>query len=565
MTKRRTERLIPAAIVVAVFGILAVQVVLIDMAYRAADRAFGQNVQAALQAVAQELEARELVTTFLLVQPDSHATSAGDSAVWTGQTRVAWRVAPQGTDGPDSAGLTNELKTRWLQYSNQSPQRLEVTSVGTTATRCMADTVLGGMSEAGRHAARPAGRSQEGAVRYHYETTNESLHVDMTGTGAITVMASQPGRERRTALITRFIDRLQASEREPVTARLSAGRLDSLLHAGLVKNSITLPYTFGVAVAGADTLAIAGPGATGAVLASPYRTRLFPADILAQQSELYVAFPGEGWYLFRQVGPYAVATLVFAALIILGAVSAFRTIARQERLSAQVRDFINNMVHEFKTPLSTITLASEAIVRPDVIAQRTRIRRYTGVIREETARMRDQVAKILQMAVVEEGDYELTLKPLDLHALLGQAAGVFAIQVESRGGSLTVRPDAGRATVRADAMHLTNIVHNILENALKYTQGAPVITVVTASGADTVVTRFTDNGIGMTAEDARRVFDKYFRVPKGNIHEVKGFGLGLAYVRLMVTAMGGTVGVESTPGAGTTIIVTLPLADGEAA
>jgi two-component system phosphate regulon sensor histidine kinase PhoR len=295
-----------------------------------------------------------------------------------------------------------------------------------------------------------------------------------------------------------------------------------------------------------------------AVLRSPYRTRLFPADILAPPNDLLVMFPHEQWYLLGTIGPYGFATLLFAALIIFGSVHAFRTIVRQERLSVQVRDFINNMVHEFKTPLSTITLAAEAMVRPDVIGQRTRIRRYSGVIGEETARMKDQVGKILQMAVVEEGDYELTLVPLDMHALLEQVSSVFAVQVESRGGSLTLNAEPSGLTVMGDAMHLTNVVHNILENALKYTSGAPAIGIQAGITDGSVEVRISDNGIGMTATETERVFEKYYRVPTGNLHDVKGFGLGLAYVRLMVLAMHGTVSLESTPGQGTTVIMTIP-------
>ena len=166
------------------------------------------------------------------------------------------------------------------------------------------------------------------------------------------------------------------------------------------------------------------------LFASPFRTRLFPADVLAPRSDLLVSFPGPRWYLLAQIGPYAFATLLFAAIIIAGFVYAFRTIARQQRLSAQVRDFINNMVHEFKTPLSTITLAAEAVVRPDVIGQRTRIRRYVNVIGEETERMRNGVSKILQMAVVEEGEYDLS------HRACGRAhpAGEGCVGVRCSGG-----------------------------------------------------------------------------------------------------------------------------------
>jgi two-component system phosphate regulon sensor histidine kinase PhoR len=264
--------------------------------------------------------------------------------------------------------------------------------------------------------------------------------------------------------------------------------------------------------------------------------------------------------LAGQIGPYALATLLFAAIIVLAFLYAFRTIASQQRLSVQVRDFINNMVHEFKTPLSTITLAAEAVVRPDVIGQRARIHRYMNVIGEETERMRTGVSKILQMAVVEEGDYDLSIVPLDLHALLEKAASAFAVQVESRGGRLAFLPEAIHVFALADALHVTNIVHNVLENAVKYTTGRPEITIRTAATPAMIVVRIADNGIGMEGDETERVFEKYYRVSTGNLHDVKGCGLGLAYVRLMMTAMQGTVTIESAPGKGTTVILSFPRA-----
>jgi signal transduction histidine kinase len=559
MTRTWTYRWLLAAIVVAVLGLLTIQVVLIDMAYRAADTAFVQNVNAALQTVAQRLEARELVTTVLWLSGGDGTSVPPDSLMRRSQVMMAVQDCVPGESSvvPLASGEPGRIVDS-LRRVSIATQRIGDAKAGALAERETARLDLVRRTGAHEQHADPRGPAER-RYTFQYKTSGDSLLLNVAGNGAANVFAQSGGSGKRTALISRVIDRLSLADLEPIQRRITAPRLDSLLRADLRENGIALDFAFGVVAAGEDTLRLASPGAAlPAVLASPYRTALFPADVLAPRSELLVIFPGEQWYLLRQVGPYALATLLFAGLIIAGFIHAFRTIARQERLSGHVRDFINNMVHEFKTPLSTITLAAEAIIRPDVIGQRARIRRYSGVIGEETARMKDQVSKILQMAMVEEGDYELTLVPLDMHALIEHVASVFAVQVESRGGSLTFNADAPDLTVPGDAMHLTNVVHNILENALKYTPGPPAIQIQAGIRGDRLEVRIADNGIGMTAAEAEKAFDKYYRVSTGNLHDVKGFGLGLAYVRLMVHAMNGTVSIEGAPGKGTTVILDLP-------
>jgi signal transduction histidine kinase len=546
-------------IVAALLGLLTIQAVLINMAYTAKNQAFQQNVSAALQTVAQRLEARELVTTVLWVGQNSSHPSRGDTGTFETHVNVSTsgdRTPPLPDDSANAPMLVNGNR---LRYVVSAPQKISLRMFDIVSGRdtSIVDTFK---REGVYETALDTARLRQGNIMFRYTTSDDSMVVHYAGSGAtgFTTMNGKPGR--REMLISRVVDRLGTINKERVERRIPPALLDSLLRTHLQENGLVIAYGYGIQAAGEDSLRLAVPSADTALLAAtPFRTRLFPADILSPRNDLLVYFPEQQWYLWRQVGPFLLATLLFVGLIAFGFARTFRTILRQERLSVQVGDFINNMVHEFKTPLSTITLASEAIVRPDVISQRSRIRKYTGVIQEETSRMRDQVGKILQMAVVEEGDYELTMKRLDVHALLNRIRGSFAVLVESRGGSLTITPDAASACIEADEIHLTNILHNILDNALKYTTGPPAIAIHTGNeGADLVI-RVRDNGIGMSAEHVRRAFEKYFRVPTGNLHEVKGFGLGLAYVKLMVTVMHGAVTLESEPGKGTTVILRFPL------
>lgn len=549
-----------ALIVAALLGLLAIQAVLINTAYTAKDQAFRQNVSAALQTVAQRLEARELVTTVLWVGQNASQPSRGDSGTF--ETHV--RFSASGEHPPhlpgDSATPPVLVNGNRLRYVVSAPQQISLRMFNIVSgkdTSIVDEFKREGVYET----ALDTARLWPGNTMFRYTASDDSMVVEYTGNGTagLSTVTGKPGR--REMLISRVVDRLGMINNERIERRIPPALLDSLLRTHLQENGVDLACGYGIQAVGEDSLRLAVPRAdTALIAATSFRTRLFPADVLSRRNDLLVYFPDQQWYLWKQVGPFLLATLVFVGLIAFGFARTIRTILRQERLSAQVREFINNMVHEFKTPLSTITLASEAIVRPDVIGQRPRIRKYTEVIQDETSRMRDQVSKILQMAVVEEGDYELAMKRVDVHALLERIRASFAVLVESRGGSLTISPDAPSAWIEADEMHFTNICHNILDNALKYTAGPPAIAIQTGNEDGMLVFRVRDNGIGMSADHARKAFEKYFRVPTGNVHEVKGFGLGLAYVKLMVTAMRGTVALASEPGKGTTVILRFPLA-----
>jgi two-component system phosphate regulon sensor histidine kinase PhoR len=236
-----------------------------------------------------------------------------------------------------------------------------------------------------------------------------------------------------------------------------------------------------------------------------------------------------------------------------------RTIGRQRRLTTMLTDFVNTMTHEFKTPISTIALASEAIARPDVAQKKTKILQYNRVIAEETARMKNQVGRILEMAHLESDETDLNRMPVNLHEVLLRASSSFALQVESRGGTLTTAFEATECVVSGDAVHLEGVIHNLLDNAVKYSPGAPVISIRSETGAGRITVAVADRGSGIPADYQGMVFEKYFRVPHGNRHDVKGFGLGLSYVKLVVGAHGGDVSLESAEGKGTTVTISLPV------
>ena len=385
-------------------------------------------------------------------------------------------------------------------------------------------------------------------------------------------ITAQPGRimrspvsdSARTVFVARIVDNLWVSEQKPIEERLPPALLDSVLRRSMREAGIPLEFSYGViarqrGASGPDTVALVNPpDAEAALLASEFHIPLSPWGPPGIQERLAVDFSGRNLFLLRQLWPALLSSLIFVTLILGTFIYTVRTIVRQQRLAGQMVDFVNTMTHEFKTPISTVALAAEAIKRPDVVGRKTKVLQYNQMIAEEASRMKKQVDRILQMAQLEEGDFELTLSDLDVNELVRSAATSFALQVETRGGRLDLDLMANPSQVRGDAVHLRNIIHSILDNANKYSAGTPEIAVTTSNEAGAIVVRFADHGVGIPVEDQKRVFEKYYRVPQGNLHDVKGFGLGLSYVKLLVEAHHGSVGIGGAAGGGTVVTVRLP-------
>ncbi|MBL7719544.1 MAG: HAMP domain-containing histidine kinase [Flavipsychrobacter sp.] len=267
-------------------------------------------------------------------------------------------------------------------------------------------------------------------------------------------------------------------------------------------------------------------------------------------------------YIIKQMGGLILASIFFTCIIISAFALTIRTMFRQKNLSEIKSDFINNMTHELKTPLATISLAIDALVNEKVIHDTDKIRYYSGMIKDENKRMNKQVEKILQAARLERQEIKLNLQELDAHEIIQKTADNLALQIQEKNGSITLNLDATNYIIDADEVHFSNIVFNLLDNAIKYSNESiplhiDVNTTVTNNGM--LAIKVKDNGIGMNKETQSRVFEKFYRAHTGNIHNVKGFGLGLSYVKAITEAHGGKAKVESALGKGSTFTLTLPL------
>ncbi len=258
---------------------------------------------------------------------------------------------------------------------------------------------------------------------------------------------------------------------------------------------------------------------------------------------------GMGAWIFSTI---AVLIVLFSFVIIV------YIVLRQERLSAIQKDFINNMTHEFKTPIATISISSDVLKNPNIIKTPERLASYATIIQEEALRLKNQVERVLQMAHLDRDDIKLKWEVVDAHEIIKKSIQNIQPTLHDKNAVINCTLSANNPNIMTDKLHLTNIIFNLLDNALKYSINAPEVRIVTSNLSKRFEIIIIDNGIGIADEQRKKIFDKFYRVPTGNLHDVKGFGLGLNYVKIMMKSLKGSVEVESEPGKGSKFILTFP-------
>ena len=279
---------------------------------------------------------------------------------------------------------------------------------------------------------------------------------------------------------------------------------------------------------------------------------------------LKVYFPTKSDYIFGSIR-FMIPSFIFTFILLVTFLCTIILAFRQKKLTEMKNDFINNMTHEFKTPISTISLAAQMLNDGAVLKSPAMLSHISTVINDETKRLRFQVEKVLQMSMFERQKATLRLQHVDANVLIANITSTFKLKVEKYGGKIDAVLDAEESTVNVDEMHFTNVIFNLLDNAVKYRrEDVPLKLTVSTRDINThnnerIAITISDNGIGMKREDLKKIFEKFYRVSTGNRHDVKGFGLGLAYVKKMVGELGGEINVESELNVGTKFIITLPI------
>lgn len=281
---------------------------------------------------------------------------------------------------------------------------------------------------------------------------------------------------------------------------------------------------------------------------------------ISPQELLIIIVPHATRLIWRSMTWFIIGAVLFTVIIVAAFFLTVRALLKQKKLSEIKSDFINNMTHEFKTPLATISLAVDALKNEKVINDRDKMNYFTGIIKEENKRMNKQVETILQAALLDRQELQLNLARLHAHDLVKSALNNINLQVEEKQGTLEVNVGAAKDLVVADEVHFTNLISNLLDNAVKYSKDNLHIKLSTQNAGNQIKIKIEDNGIGMNKETLNRIFEKFYRAHTGNIHNVKGFGLGLSYAKTIVDAHHGTIKAESSPGKGSSFILSFPLA-----
>ena len=288
------------------------------------------------------------------------------------------------------------------------------------------------------------------------------------------------------------------------------------------------------------------------------KINLSPNNVFVTPQYLSVNFPDQKSYLLKTMWMMLGVSLMIILILVVAFYYTIATLSKQKKLSVIKNDFISNMTHEFKTPISTISLAAEMLNDDSIIKTPEKQQRFVKMIRDENKRLSILVESILQTSILDKGEFKLKRSDIDLHEIINQAIQNTQLLIDQRQGSITKQLGATNCFINADKVHLTNIIFNLIDNAIKYTKDSPNILISTKDTLEGIQISVKDNGIGISKENQRKIFDKFYRVPTGNVHNVKGFGLGLSYVLAVVQKQNGTINVESEIGKGSTFKIVMP-------
>jgi len=353
----------------------------------------------------------------------------------------------------------------------------------------------------------------------------------------------------------KIVDYVEAEPGSDSAARLGVAEvriLDSLFAHYMSFYNFHVDYSF----------VVTKPDPVDAVIANHFANYIYqkPLENATSQgrAELKLIFPDKNQFIMGEMGTLFITSVILIIVVLVMFWRTIQSLLKEKRLSDQTTDFLNNMTHEFKTPLTNIALAGKMLSKDQLNNQESRIKHYSGIILEENEKLRLQVEQMLSMTALERGEIPLQKAELDFHKLIHESVKCISVQIENKKGNIKLELMAERYLMSGDKTHLTNALCNLIDNAIKYSKEVPELFIQTFNAGEYLVVEVSDNGVGIDKEYHKKVFEKYFRIPTGDIHNVKGFGLGLAYTKKIVELHGGTIEPESENGNGTTFTIKFP-------
>jgi two-component system phosphate regulon sensor histidine kinase PhoR len=342
------------------------------------------------------------------------------------------------------------------------------------------------------------------------------------------------------------------------TTEIDNKEIEYYLKRSLLFSGIHTPFEFAVIKNGAVTEGTYKKSDKNDFLKSRYKVSLFPNNIISRDLVLSVVFPERTNYVLGSMAWILGGSLLFSLIILATFALSLFLIIRQKKVSEMKSDFLNNMTHEFKTPIATISLAADTIANPKIIGDESSIRQFVSIIKKENSRMNKKVETILQIASLDKKEIEFKFDDVSLHSIIEHSVETIDILVQQRNGKIHLSLDAENPMIYGDEEHLLNLVNNLLDNAIKYSPESPDVTITTKNNGNGLIMSVEDKGIGMSKSVQSRIFERFYRKTSGDVHNVKGFGLGLNYVRAIIEAHKGNIFVSSEIGKGSRFDVFLP-------
>lgn len=343
---------------------------------------------------------------------------------------------------------------------------------------------------------------------------------------------------------------------KPIQHLLKSITIEPIVKSNLADNGITTPFTY--AVLQDDEVISQFSSDKFIVAKNTYKVNLFKHNLFGNSAQLAINFSGKRHYILKSMWLMVACSILFTLIIILTFASTVHYMFKQKKLSEMKNDFINNMTHEFKTPISTISLAIDSITHPKIIGDEKQINHFADIIRKENLRMNKQVESVLTTALGEKDELEFDKSEVDVNSIIQKIPSRMRLQLEAHKARLNLNLYESPLMILGDEMHIQNAICNLIDNAIKYNDNNPKITIDTNFVNGFCEIKITDNGIGMSNETQKKVFDKFYRVEKGNIHTIKGFGIGLSYVKTIVDAHKGLISLKSKLKKGTIITINIP-------
>jgi two-component system, OmpR family, phosphate regulon sensor histidine kinase PhoR len=541
MNKKKFTGLI-IMMLLSIIGIIWVQTIWIRRAIGIQNEGFNYAVKASLINTANSIEASRKMNLFNNFNPGDQFPDNNSTSDVMGYLSIGGYTSAPGDKF--SISITNHSVTSGFDTGKITTVNKSYTITNDTSVISDSDTyVISSPDKSGKINILRKGDDLHTDSKTGYMKQNDFLDWVRKRSSEFQNMSSQ------------MINEIYQWEK---THELDNKEIEYALKQSLAYNQIQTPYEYAVIKNGVVQSGNFKESQKSDFLKSKYMIRLFPDNIIREDLILSVIFPERTNYVLGSMAWILGGSMLFSLFILATFALSLFFIIRQKKISEMKSDFINNMTHEFKTPIATISLAADTITNSKVINDESSIRHFIGMIKKENSRMNKKVETILQIASLDKKEIEFIFENVSLHTVIEHAVETIEIQVHQRNGKIYLNLNAENPVIYGDSEHLTNLVNNLLDNAIKYSPELPEITLTTTNFEKGIIMMVEDKGIGMTKAVQSKIFERFYRLSSGNVHNVKGFGLGLNYVRSIIEAHKGNIRVFSEPGKGTRFEIFLP-------